>query len=270
MPDEARLWAELRASLADRLHFIERATADWRADLLEEVERVEAEQAAEKLAGAFELLGRATGARAAWELSGLFRAEAPSSRGGAERSGELVAVLRQELAELATGARRVASADQALPVARSPSGLPDHDQSPAGQPARGRILLADDDASVARILEVALRLDGYELVHAETGTDAVRLAYQYPFDLILLDHRMPGLDGIAACRALRAASQTRNTPIVMLTGSADAETARAGFAEGVDDYITKPFRVAQVRARVRAWLMRRADRGQPAPSDSRK
>lgn len=123
-------------------------------------------------------------------------------------------------------------------------------------PTRARILVADDDESVSKVLETALRRDGYEVLRAANGIDAVRFGTQQRFDLILLDIEMPGMDGYAACRALRSDARLEAVPIVMLTGRAEAEDVLAGFSEGVTDYMTKPFSVSQVRARVRAWLTR--------------
>jgi len=123
-------------------------------------------------------------------------------------------------------------------------------------PTRARILVADDDDSIAKVLERALGRDGYEVTRAVNGQEAVKLASQHEFDLILLDVQMPVMDGFAACRAMRADERLASIPIVMLTGRNEEEYVMTGFAEGVTDYMTKPFAVSQVRARVRAWLMR--------------
>jgi CheY-like chemotaxis protein len=124
--------------------------------------------------------------------------------------------------------------------------------------ARARVLVADDDEVILGTLEAALRLDGYEVVKAINGAEAVRLAGEYPFDLILLDVEMPEMDGLTACRTLRADPRFQATPIVIISALNRAEHVMAGFAEGVTDYMTKPFALSQVRARVRAWLMRAA------------
>ena len=125
-------------------------------------------------------------------------------------------------------------------------------------PTRARILVAEDDPDVGPLLEEVLEEDGYEVLRATDGAEAVRLAEQHTFDLILLDVEMPTLDGIAACRALRADPRLEAVPIVMLTARTGEDDLAEGFAEGATDYMTKPFAVAQLRARVRSWLTRAA------------
>ncbi|HZO25098.1 MAG TPA: response regulator [Chloroflexota bacterium] len=125
-------------------------------------------------------------------------------------------------------------------------------------PTRARILVAEDDPDLGPVLEEVLAEDGYEVVRTTNGAEAVRLAEQHTFDLILLDVEMPTLDGLAACRALRADPRQETVPIVMLTARSAEEQVLMGFAEGATDYLTKPFAVAQFRARVRAWLTQAA------------
>ncbi len=121
---------------------------------------------------------------------------------------------------------------------------------------RARVLVADDDDSIAKLLGRALQQDGYEVLRASNGAEAVELAEQQHFDLILLDAQMPVMDGFAACRAIRADPRLDAIPIVMLTARSGESDVMAGFAEGVTDYMTKPFAISQVRARVRSWLTR--------------
>ena len=129
------------------------------------------------------------------------------------------------------------------------------DSVPPGTPGHPvRVLMADDDDSIATIVKTALRLDGFELIRARDGVEALQLVPAA--DLILLDVQMPLLDGFAVCRALRADPALAAIPIIMLTGQRDTEDLQTGFAEGATDYITKPFAVAQLRARVRTWLSR--------------
>ena len=92
----------------------------------------------------------------------------------------------------------------------------------------------------------------------ERAAELLRLAEQHTFDLILLDVEMPVLDGLAACRLLRADPRLKTVPIIMLTARSGEEAVMLGFAEGATDYMTKPFAVAQFRARVRSWLTRAA------------
>jgi CheY-like chemotaxis protein len=107
--------------------------------------------------------------------------------------------------------------------------------------------MADDDDSIATIVKTALRLDGFELIRARDGEEALQLARAAVVDLILLDVQMPLLDGFAVCRALRAEPALAAIPIIMLTGQRDPEDLQTGFAEGATD---------QLRARVRTWLAR--------------
>jgi DNA-binding response OmpR family regulator len=122
-----------------------------------------------------------------------------------------------------------------------------------------RILVADDDEATARLLEAVLKRDGCSVVWAPNGKVALETAQAGEFDLILLDVPMPEMDGHETCRALRADPRFQATPIVMLTGLAQDEDVMAGFAQGVTDYMTKPFAISQVRARVRSWLTRSAE-----------
>jgi CheY-like chemotaxis protein/phosphoribosyl 1,2-cyclic phosphodiesterase len=125
-------------------------------------------------------------------------------------------------------------------------------------PTRARILVAEDDPDLGPVLEEVLEEDGYEVLRVTDGAEAVRLAAQHAFDLILLDVEMPVLDGLAACRVLRTDPRLETVPIIMLTARSGEEEVMMGFAEGATDYMTKPFAVAQFRARVRSWLTRTA------------
>jgi CheY-like chemotaxis protein len=125
-------------------------------------------------------------------------------------------------------------------------------------PTRARVLVCDDDDAIAKVLETALRRDGYEVLRARSGAEAVAMAQQQQVDLVLLDIEMPQMDGFTICRTLRAEPQTEGVPIVMLTARTEEENIMRGFDGGATDYITKPFAVSQVRARVRSWLTRAA------------
>jgi CheY-like chemotaxis protein len=124
---------------------------------------------------------------------------------------------------------------------------------------RARILVADDDRAILQVLDTVLSGDGYQVVTAQDGVDAVELARRDGFDLIMLDVQMPHLDGLAAARLLRLEPRLADVPIVMLTARTADKDIEAAFAEGATDYITKPFAVAQLRARVRSWLSRSAE-----------
>ena len=125
-------------------------------------------------------------------------------------------------------------------------------------PQRARILVVDDDITLVRILETVLHGDGYDVDPAYDGADAVTKATAREYDLVLMDISMPQLDGLAACRQLRATDRYRATPFIVLTARTRQDDMADAFAAGYTDYIRKPFALPQVRARVRSWLARTA------------
>ena len=122
-----------------------------------------------------------------------------------------------------------------------------------------RILLVEDERRVAGFISRALRENSYTVDLAETGEKAIVMATGTPYDSILLDIRLPGLSGIHVCRELRDAKV--DTPILMLTARSLVEQRVEGLDAGADDYLTKPFAVAELLARVRALIRRRAGGG---------
>jgi DNA-binding response OmpR family regulator len=98
--------------------------------------------------------------------------------------------------------------------------------------------------------------DGYEVQRASDGVRAVQLIGKVPFDLVLLDLEMPGLNGFDVCREVRTTQGLDALPILALTVHSDPEDIVAGFDAGVSDYMIKPFSEAQLRARVRSWITR--------------
>ena len=121
--------------------------------------------------------------------------------------------------------------------------------------ARGpaRILLVDDEQAVQTLLTYPLRKEGYEVVAAMDGQEALDRFAERRFDLVVLDIMLPRLDGIEVCRRLRTRSQV---PIIMLTAKGDEIDKVVGLEMGADDYITKPFSVREFRSRVKAALRR--------------
>jgi two-component system response regulator RegX3 len=118
----------------------------------------------------------------------------------------------------------------------------------------GRILVVEDEPAIAEAVSYALRDAGYDVDAVGDGGDALDAARDRPYDLMILDLLLPGLPGLDVCRAVRAES---DLPIVMLTAR-DAELERVvGLEIGADDYVTKPFSVAELVSRVRALLRRR-------------
>jgi CheY-like chemotaxis protein len=129
------------------------------------------------------------------------------------------------------------------------------------------VLVADDDPTIVALLTATLRQDGFRVLTAGDGETALRMARAERPALILLDWRMPALEGVEVAQALRSDPDPylRSVPIVLLTGETGSENTAAGFAAGVTDYLTKPFKPPFVRARVRAWLVRG---GAPSATDT--
>ncbi|MEA2481267.1 MAG: hypothetical protein QOJ07_3189, partial [Thermoleophilaceae bacterium] len=116
-----------------------------------------------------------------------------------------------------------------------------------------RILLVDDEESVQKLLSYPLRSDGYEVVAATDGQEALDRFDESSFDLVVLDVMLPRVDGFDVCRQLRARSAV---PIIMLTAKAEEFDKVLGLELGADDYITKPFSMREFRSRVKAVLRR--------------
>jgi diguanylate cyclase (GGDEF)-like protein len=121
-----------------------------------------------------------------------------------------------------------------------------------------RILVIDDDPEPARMLAVWFSGEPYEVIDAAGAYEGLRLAEQSGADLILLDLRMPDLDGLSVARRLREIDAMRDVPIVLLTACDDAEVKAEAFSVGADDYLVKPFECLEIDARIRAMLRRRA------------
>lgn len=117
-------------------------------------------------------------------------------------------------------------------------------------------MIVDDDKTLLRFVGEYLEEEGYEVITASRGPKALRAFFESRPDLVLLDIMMPGMDGWEVCARLRELS---NTPIVMLTAKTDEPDKLRGFRLGVDDYITKPFSLAELGARTRAILARTSD-----------
>ena len=123
-----------------------------------------------------------------------------------------------------------------------------------------RILLVEDDRSLARVLRDNLAIEGFDVVHAPTGAEAVSAARARPPDLVLLDLMLPDTDGFRLCGALRHAGRV---PIIMLTARGEKADRLRGLDLGADDYITKPFDLEELLARVRAVLRRARPTAEP-------
>jgi phosphate regulon transcriptional regulator PhoB len=123
-------------------------------------------------------------------------------------------------------------------------------------PGTGRILVVEDEQDVAELLRYHLAKDGYEVVVAPNGSDAVKRARDMRPELILLDIMVPQLNGWEVCRRLKAETETRAIPIIMVTGRVEEGDKVLGFELGADDYVTKPFSPRELLARVRAVVRR--------------
>ncbi len=123
-------------------------------------------------------------------------------------------------------------------------------------PPTPRILLVDDEQSLQQLLSFPLRKDGYEVVAALDGHEALERLRDDDIDLVVLDLMLPGVDGFEVCRRVRAKS---SVPIIMLTARAEEIDKVLGLELGADDYITKPFSMREFRSRVKA-VLRRAER----------
>jgi signal transduction histidine kinase len=121
-------------------------------------------------------------------------------------------------------------------------------------PVKPYILIVDDTAANLRVLGSLLRSEGWTVAAATSGEQALKLVDRRLPDLALLDVMMPEMDGFELCRRLRAATATRDLPILFITALTDEENIVRGFSEGAQDYIAKPFRQAELIARVRTHL----------------
>ena len=118
-----------------------------------------------------------------------------------------------------------------------------------------KILVVDDEKTLVKGMKFNLENEGYEVECAYDGAAALELAREGRFDLLILDVMMPEMDGIEACMKIREFS---NVPIIMLTAKSEDADKLMGFESGADDYLTKPFNILELKARVRALLRRAA------------
>ena len=127
-----------------------------------------------------------------------------------------------------------------------------------------RILLVDDEPLILKGLRFTLEQEGYEILTAADGEEALQVFFEQPVDLILLDVMLPKLDGIQVCQRIRESS---NVPILMLTAKGEDMDKILGLEYGADDYMTKPFNILEVKARIKTVLRRAA---QPAATEEKK
>src|SRR5688572_11993214 len=122
--------------------------------------------------------------------------------------------------------------------------------------ARPTALVVEDENNIRELVSLHLKLEDVEPTEAADGHAGLELARARRFDVIVLDLMLPGLDGLTLCRAIRRESANTDTPILMLTARRDESDKVLGLDSGADDYLTKPFGVRELMARVRALLRR--------------
>jgi two-component system response regulator RegX3 len=132
---------------------------------------------------------------------------------------------------------------------------PDAGAKAVRQP-RGTVLVVEDEPSLAETIAFLLRSDGFDVAVAATGPEGLDAFRTTTPDLILLDLMLPGMNGLEVCRTIR---RTSMVPIIMVTARAGEAEKVVGLAAGADDYLTKPFSIGELRARIRTLLRRRAN-----------
>lgn len=129
---------------------------------------------------------------------------------------------------------------------------------------RGTILLVDDEKEIIKLMEIYFVNEGYTLLKASDGLEALDLLERHPVDLIIMDVMMPRMDGIEACMRIR---ETRELPIILLSAKSQDIDKIAGLSIGADDYVTKPFNPLELVARVKSQLRRYKQFGRPDVRD---
>ena len=135
--------------------------------------------------------------------------------------------------------------------------------------ASGRVLLVEDEKSIRDLVAQQLRHVGYDCEAVGDGQEGLTLSLSQPFDVVVLDLMLPNVDGMTICRTIREQGVNRHVPILMLTAKRAESDKVLGFESGADDYITKPFGVLELTARVAA-LTRRAQRPALEPASIRR
>jgi|RhiMethySRZTD1v2_1073278.scaffolds.fasta_scaffold03143_19 sigma-B regulation protein RsbU (phosphoserine phosphatase) len=204
-----------------------------------------ARRVAHALAGAAGNLGAGDLHRAARELE-------HATRAGAEGLAAPLADVARAGRALLAAIARLGPAQAGAPVTGAPP-----PRAPRGELADRLVLIVDDVRTNVELLVRALK-DDYRLAVAQDGESALRSVRAAPPDLVLLDIMMPGLDGYEVCRRLKLDSRTRDIPVVFLTSLDEVRDKARGFEAGAADYITKPFEILEVKARVGALLRAKA------------
>lgn len=119
-----------------------------------------------------------------------------------------------------------------------------------------KIIVVEDEASLAELIKYNLESEGYDVTHAGDGEEAELMMSEQSFDLAILDWMIPKISGIELCRRLRKRTETSNLPILLLTARGEEADRVRGLTTGADDYVTKPFSVQELMARIKALLRR--------------
>lgn len=119
-----------------------------------------------------------------------------------------------------------------------------------------RILLVEDEPNIMRLTSVMLEKEGYQVIQAQNGKVGIEKAKKESPDIVVTDLIMPEKNGFDVCRGVRANPATANTPILILTAMGDEFNKSAGFEAGADDYLTKPFNINELKARIKSLLRR--------------
>jgi two-component system, OmpR family, alkaline phosphatase synthesis response regulator PhoP len=136
------------------------------------------------------------------------------------------------------------------------------------QTPRMSVLVVEDEANIRELVCLHLGLEHLDCIQAAAGDAGLKLARERRFDLVILDLMLPGLDGVTVCRAIRKDSRNADVPILMLTARREESDKVVGLDSGADDYLTKPFGIRELMARVRA-LLRRGRATSPAGDGTR-
>lgn len=129
-----------------------------------------------------------------------------------------------------------------------------------------KVLIVDDELNILELLDFNLKKEGYDVLRADTGEKAVSLLEQIRPDIVLLDQMLPGLDGLGVLKRMRANEALSDIPVIMVTARSEEIDKIIGLELGADDYITKPFSMRELLARVKALLRRTKRTDTPLPS----
>lgn len=128
-----------------------------------------------------------------------------------------------------------------------------------GETGLASIIVIEDEADISRVMELNLTVEGHEVTCSSNGRDGLELVKSSLPDLVLLDLMLPGMNGLDICRELKANDATKHIPLIMVTAKGEENDLVLGLGLGAEDYITKPFRVSELVARVKAAFRRRAE-----------